>query len=65
MLLTVAESCGLFFLGTNWTAEIVKNILYVRDEEALNLWSNLPVQLVFFEGGGREYFFKMLGNSWE
>ncbi|XP_002125281.2 sulfotransferase 1B1 [Ciona intestinalis] len=42
--------------GTNWTTEIVRQILYGRDEETLKKLASIPVPLMFYEAGGPSKF---------
>ena len=40
------------FLGTNWTTEIVRQILNIHDEELMEMSKNIPLLFSFYEGGG-------------
>ncbi|CAK8674894.1 unnamed protein product [Clavelina lepadiformis] len=42
--------------GTNWTTEIVRQILYGHDEDLLEMAGSVPLPLMLFEGGTASKF---------
>lgn len=42
-------------LGLNWTTEIIKQLLFYKDEVMKKVYGNLPMTMALLEGGNRKY----------